>query len=176
MMSVCTECPIVCLLSIVLAHWLRIYLQYLLYTIFTSCRHWAGPILVRFQKLCRIIVPPSPHLPCPVSKTVLYSEPCQPAVLCITRFEPGTVLLPTTQPILLSASEGGRFPNPDILQCYTMTRQRPRMIVGDARFEPKTSLPEQTVFKSLDRPHVLIPMRGSLLFCHCRPSFKIIYQ
>ena len=119
--------------------------------------------------------PPSPHLPCPVSKTVLYSEPCQPAVLCITRFEPGTVLLPTTQPILLSASEGGRFPNPDILQCYTMTRQRPRMIVGDARFEPKTSLPEQTVFKSLDRPHVLIPMRGSLLFCHCRPSFKIIY-
>ena len=40
------------------------------------------------------------------------------------------------------ASSGGSPLYPEFLQYYTMILQRPRIIVGDARFEPGTSAPE----------------------------------
>ena len=40
------------------------------------------------------------------------------------------------------ASGGGSPLYPEFLQYYTMILQRPRIIVGDAGFEPGTSAPE----------------------------------
>ena len=61
---------------------------------------------------------------------------------------------------------------PEILQYYTMILQRPRITVGDARFEPRTSAPEvsgalpMTHHISRGDVHIL-PQRKCILSLNC---------
>ena len=52
--------------------------------------------------------------------------------------------------IYFLASGGGSPLYPEILQYFTMILQRPRIIVGDAGFKPRTSAPE--VWRATNEP------------------------